>query len=507
MSPPGVDCPATHAATPNSESELWAAFAALVAMEDAADSLAALFGSKLSLQTPIHATPHDRRKSAVSVPESHPVSPAGSDGGASTADDAGSSGGCTPGCKAAGTGTPARGPRSPTSPPATSHFSIPAMRAVSLTPAMALPASLPATATEERVTLNLFIDSGTPLASSSAAKHAAAAAAASEEASCLRAELDALRAQALAGEQRRQQEADQLRAELNAVRAEAALASEQQAKATAEQAAEAQQAAAAVEDQQAGALAAAAAVDSSAGVNLVIHVADLPALVEQQPALTEPVQLVLHIIEPPLHSPGDAGTSTSSAAPAAGAAAAHLQQQLARAEACREELARQAGQLKGRIAKVGTMQTGTKQTPSLCPPECDLPGRLPTFLPASLPACPPVCTRSVCLPACACPASLTGLPDLCARWPVPGLPFVQLEGAALAGESRVKAQATELEGLKAANRELQAALEAAQVGASGPWTCIDLIKARPTACKCAVLATEGYAGQSREMDLWGTGAF
>ncbi|KAL4424412.1 hypothetical protein ABPG77_005655 [Micractinium sp. CCAP 211/92] len=217
---------------------------------------------------------------------------------------------------------------------------------------MALPASLPATALEERVTLNLFIDSATPLASSSAAKHAAAAAAASEEASCLRAELEALRAQAAA-----------------------------------EQAAEAQQAAAAVEDQQAGALAA-AAVDPSAGVNLVIHVADLPAAVEQQPALAEPVQLVLNIVEPPLHSPGDAGTSISSATPAAGAAAPHLQQQLARAEACREELARQAGQLKGRIAK--------------------------------------------------------------------------LEGAALAGESRVKAQATELEGLKAANRELKAALEAAQ---------------------------------------------
>lgn len=40
---------------------------------------------------------------------------------------------------------------------------------------------------------------------------------------------------------------------------------------------------------------------------------------------------------------------------------------------------------------------------------------------------------------------------------------VQLEGAVLAGESRVKAQTAELEGLRAAHREAQAALQAAQV--------------------------------------------
>lgn len=67
--------------------------------------------------------------------------------------------------------------------------------------------------------------------------------------------------------------------------------------------------------------------------------------------------------------------------------------------------------------------------------------------------------QSPCVPACLIP--------------LPVRLSVQLEGAALAGESRVKAQAAELEGLKAANRELQAVLEAAQVG--------------PRACGCVAV--------------------
>lgn len=356
-------------------------------MEEA-DTLAALFGSKLSLQTPIHATPHDRRKSAVAQPESHPVSPTGSDGGNSSADvrNCGSSGSGTPSGKPAGSNTPSAigGRYSPTSPPATSHFSIPAMRSGSLTPAMPLPPLLAPTATEERVTLNLFIDSGTPLASSSAAKHAATAAAeASEEACRLRAELDVLRAQAAAGEQRQQQEVEQLRAELAALLAQVAASAEQQTKAAAADkeaaqlraeavalraavtAAEAQQGAAAqatdeaarlraeveelraqaaAEKQQAAVLAA-ANPEPPACVTVAIHVADVPAAMEQ-PAPAEPVHLVLNVVEQATYSTS-VDTST-----AAGAAA--LQQQLARAEARGEELARQAGQLKGRIAKVGS---------------------------------------------------------------------------------------------------------------------------------------------------------
>lgn len=42
----------------------------------------------------------------------------------------------------------------------------------------------------------------------------------------------------------------------------------------------------------------------------------------------------------------------------------------------------------------------------------------------------------------------------------------------LAGESRVKTQAAELEALKAGNRELEAALAAAQVGLVGGWVVI-----------------------------------
>lgn len=399
MPPSAAACrrlPAAHAATPNSQSELGRNPQLSAKMDDAADSLAALFGSKLSLQTPIHATPHDRRKSAVALPESHPVSPAGSDGGASTvcADEFGGSGGGAHSGKAASSSSPSsiRGRPSPTSPPATSHFSIPAMRAGSLTPAMALPPPLP-TATDERVTLNLFIDAGTPLASSgTAAKHAAAAAAAASEEACrLRAELDTLRAQAAAVEQRRQLEADQLRAELEALRAKAAAESRQRriaapaAGEAGEAAPGAQQAAAAGEEQRAAALAAA---EPTAGVTLAIHIADATAQVEQ-PALAEPVQLVLNIVEPPLHTAGADGTSSGSAAPAAAGNAAALQQQLARAEACREELARQAGQLKGRIAKVGDMQecnNGAEPCSACWPGMCRLAGRAHACLPALFPS-------------------------------------------------------------------------------------------------------------------------
>lgn len=83
-------------------------------------------------------------------------------------------------------------------------------------------------------------------------------------------------------------------------------------------------------------------------VQLVLNIVDqqqpaaaaAPHQQAQAPAV-EPVQLVLNIVEQAAAAAGEA------TAPAALAA------QLQRAEACREELARQAGQLRGRIAKVG----------------------------------------------------------------------------------------------------------------------------------------------------------
>lgn len=106
--------------------------------------------------------------------------------------------------------------------------------------------------------------------------------------------------------------------------------------------------AAAAAAEQAAAAAAAECKQQQSDVGLLLlNVVEQPqttaAVAPQQHAHppVEPVQLVLHIVEPV-------------APPAAGdaAAAATLAAQLQRAEACREELARQTGQLKGRIAKV-----------------------------------------------------------------------------------------------------------------------------------------------------------
>ena len=234
------------------------------------------------------ATPAERRKSSVRLPDSHPVSPASSDGGS----------GGSPGA------TPKLRQRSPTSPPATSHFSIAAYRGGSVTPASAgaaslgrtpasaLPPRAPTTAlptvVEERITLNLFVQDASPRQE-----------AAAEEAAALRQELQGLRTQLAAA-----------------------------------QAAAAASAAAQQQQQQ-------AAPGDPSNVALVVNVADAAPAVTPEAA----VQLVLNVVEP-------AAPISPAAADGSSRAAAVLRQQLTRAEACREELARQAGQLKGRIAKV-----------------------------------------------------------------------------------------------------------------------------------------------------------
>lgn len=200
------------------------------------------------------STASGRRLSTVSaraLPESHPVSPCSERGDASSSDgaEAGSSpqhsGGCIPAYRSA----------APSSPPA--HA---------------------APATEERVTLNLFVQ---------------------EDSTTAAAELERLQAELTA-----------LRRHVQHLEAAAALEPQQQAEV----------------------------------VQLVLNVVEQPqtaaaAAVQQQ---SQPsVQLVLNIAEQGAAAAGEP------------AAAATLAAQLQRAEACREELARQAGQLRGRIAKVG----------------------------------------------------------------------------------------------------------------------------------------------------------
>lgn len=89
-------------------------------------------------------------------------------------------------------------------------------------------------------------------------------------------------------------------------------------------------------------------------VQLVIHVAEAahePATAA--PPEPEPVVLVLNIVEAPT-APPSAAAPPEEAAQLAGMAA-----QLQRVEACREELARQAGQLRGRVAKVRVVVAAT----------------------------------------------------------------------------------------------------------------------------------------------------
>lgn len=180
---------------------------------------------------------------------------------------------------------------------------IPAYRGPTAASLVAGPAdAAPPAAAEERVTLNLFVHED-----STAAEH---------ELERLQAELAALRlhVQHLEG---------------------AAAASVQQPAAAAQPAAAVEQAQPEHEQQ-------------AEAVQLVLNIVDqqqpaaaaAPHQQAQAPAV-ELVQLVLNIVEQAAAAAGEA------TAPAALAA------QLQRAEACREELARQAGQLRGRIAKVG----------------------------------------------------------------------------------------------------------------------------------------------------------
>lgn len=288
------------------------------------------------------ATADERRLSAVRLPESHPVSPdRGSSDDAGCGNDAGTSPASQPKARA-----------SSTSPPAHSHFSIPAYRgavaaaaggtspllsSAPLPVGTSVTAVVPPAPAEPRVTLNLFVDS-----------------AGEEEVGRLLAELAGMRS--CVG-MLQQQLGDAL---------QRATRMEQQLQ---KQAAAATEAAATVAAEQ----------EPSGGVALVINVVEQPATadsgsgaatpppqqqeqqdLQQAAAAEQSVQLILNIVElaepsaaeisaapPDTASPVTATTGAGDLAPAA------LQQQLQRAEACREELARQAGQLKGRIAKVG----------------------------------------------------------------------------------------------------------------------------------------------------------
>jgi hypothetical protein len=99
--------------------------------------------------------------------------------------------------------------------------------------------------------------------------------------------------------------------------------------------------------------------------------AELPAAAETDAANTtdpadQPVQVVFNILEShkpedqensagTADPPGEGGAELPGACPPSDISAAEqasIQQQLQRVEACREELARQAGQLRGRVAKV-----------------------------------------------------------------------------------------------------------------------------------------------------------
>jgi hypothetical protein len=120
-------------------------------------------------------------------------------------------------------------------------------------------------------------------------------------------------------------------------------------------------AAAAVAAEAAHAAQAAEPASGSGCVTLVLNVSEPAPAPAAEPAESAPaMQLLLNIVDaPPAAEQRDAGEG-SGAAPADAAA---LQQQLQRVEACREELARQAGQLKGRIAKVGWRGcTGAQQS-------------------------------------------------------------------------------------------------------------------------------------------------
>lgn len=147
----------------------------------------------------------------------------------------------------------------------------------------------------------------------------------------------------------------------------------------------------------------------------------------------ESVQLVLTIVEAP--SQAEQGATVEGGAGAADPAG--LQQQLQRVEASRDELGWQAGQLRGRIAKVGWW-VGSIAWVHVAPTHpCLAAGRR---------------RRRPHTPA---PPLHALHPRTAAR--------LQLEGAVLAGESRVRAQAAELEALKAAGRELEQQLAAVQV--------------------------------------------
>ena len=147
------------------------------------------------------------------------------------------------------------------------------------------------------------------------------------------------------------------------------------------------------------------------------------------------VQLVLNIVDPP------AAAAAAGAAAAEAAAGTGAEQQLQRSEALVAELSSQAGQLKGRIAKVrpggpcrGPAGPGVQRGAAQGCGERTVNQSRPQAQP------PPRCLRLRLA--------------------------LQLEGAVAAGEAKVRAQAGELEALKAANAQLEARLAeaSAQVG-------------------------------------------
>jgi poly(3-hydroxybutyrate) depolymerase len=103
-----------------------------------------------------------------------------------------------------------------------------------------------------------------------------------------------------------------------------------------------------------------AAAQPSDTVQLVINVVEAArepaAAAEIIATAAEPVVLVLNVVEAPAGPPSVAVPTSGGACPSAASPDNPVQQaslaaQLQRVETCREDLARQAGQLRGRVAK------------------------------------------------------------------------------------------------------------------------------------------------------------
>lgn len=152
---------------------------------------------------------------------------------------------------------------------------------------------------------------------------------------------------------------------------------------------------------------------------LAAQLAELQAQLAEQPA---PVTLVIQVVE---EAPEGDMAAAAGEASEGGQGSGDAVQQLQRSEALVADLSAQAGQLKGRIAKVR-----------------------PTLLTAA-----PRFQEIV--------ASCKFFHSPRSSIKSPRRAALQLEGAVAAGEAKVRAQAGELESLKAANRELDAALQQA----------------------------------------------